>query len=302
MAVLFTSFHDKRADDCGAEVIELTGLYNETGCLWKHITDSSFHCDALLAKKIALCIGRKIQDGHSEKDTFQDKICYFGPPEKRAPEIQMYKDPGLESYVADMPESIEGGYRGGIVMNCNPFTLGHQYLIKAAAAKTDCLYIFVVQEDRSFFKFEDRFAMVKAGVKGIRNVVVLKSGSFMISANTLPGYFDKEHLGNIGVSAVDDLELFASISRKMNIKVRFVGTEPKDGFTNGYNQEMKRILPLYGIEVEEIDRRMTESSSRIPISATDVRELLINRQYEKLPELVPDSTIKILKERGYIFE
>ena len=34
---------------------------------------------------------------------------------------------------------------GSIVMNCNPFTLGHRYLIEQSAAKVERLFVFVVE-------------------------------------------------------------------------------------------------------------------------------------------------------------
>ncbi|AUO53541.1 [Citrate (pro-3S)-lyase] ligase [Salmonella enterica] len=40
---------------------------------------------------------------------------------------------------------------GAIVMNANPFTLGHRYLVEQAAAACDWLHLFVVKEDASFF-------------------------------------------------------------------------------------------------------------------------------------------------------
>ena len=40
---------------------------------------------------------------------------------------------------------------GAVVMNCNPLTLGHRYLIEQALKQCDYLMIFVVQEDKSFF-------------------------------------------------------------------------------------------------------------------------------------------------------
>lgn len=61
---------------------------------------------------------------------------------------------------------------GSIVMNCNPFTLGHRYLVEEASRQSDLLYIFVVEEDKSDFPFEDRFNMVKAGGQ---NCLMLKS-------------------------------------------------------------------------------------------------------------------------------
>ena len=54
---------------------------------------------------------------------------------------------------------------GAIVMNCNPFTLGHLYLIEYAAKEVDQLFIFVVEEDASFFSFDDRIMLVREGTK-----------------------------------------------------------------------------------------------------------------------------------------
>ena len=38
-----------------------------------------------------------------------------------------------------------------IVMNANPFTLGHQYLVEKAAAENDLVHLFMVSEDASLF-------------------------------------------------------------------------------------------------------------------------------------------------------
>ena len=40
------------------------------------------------------------------------------------------------------------GKIGGVVMNCNPFTLGHRYLIEQSLNQVDYLYIFVVEEEK----------------------------------------------------------------------------------------------------------------------------------------------------------
>ena len=183
-------------------------------------------------------------------------------------------------------------------MNCNPFTNGHRYLIEKAANQVDNLFVFVVQEDQSYFRFEDRIDMVRDGTSDIENVYVYPSSNYMISAVTLPGYFDKQHLGNINVSATDDLELFVSIVKELNVKVRFAGSEPSDKFTNSYNLEMTNILPQYGIRFEEIER-IADDSGEV-ISASIVREFIKNHKIEKIQQFVPDSTYNILLERGYI--
>lgn len=76
-------------------------------------------------------------------------------------------------------------------MNCNPFTLGHRYLIEEACSQVDILYVFVVEEDKSYFKFEDRIEMVRQGTKDLKQVQVLPSGKYIISKETFAQYFKK---------------------------------------------------------------------------------------------------------------
>lgn len=116
---------------------------------------------------------------------------------------------------------------GAIVMNCNPFTLGHQYLAESAASQVDVLLLFVVEEDKSFFPFQDRIAMVRSGMTHLKNVFVLPSGKMMISTATFPGYFQKDmpHAADLDVSL--DVSVFgAYIAEAFHITVRFVGEEP----------------------------------------------------------------------------
>lgn len=125
---------------------------------------------------------------------------------------------------------------GAIVMNCNPFTLGHKYLIEYAASKVEFLYVFVVEEDKSYFKFEDRINMVKNGTKNLDNILILPSGEFILSYKTLPSYFEKEEQKEAKISASLDIEIFARyIAPALNIKYRFAGEEPIDKVTKQYN-------------------------------------------------------------------
>ena len=133
-------------------------------------------------------------------------------------------------------------------MNCNPFTLGHQYLAEYAAARVAKLYIFVVEEDKSEFPFADRIELVKQGVKHISNVEVLPSGKFIISQQTFSGYFNKAGLQDVAVDSSEDVEIFGrEIAPTLGITVRFAGEEPKDNVTRQYNETMKEILPRYEI-------------------------------------------------------
>ena len=185
---------------------------------------------------------------------------------------------------------------GSIVMNCNPFTKGHRYLIEYAAKQVDRLYIFVVKEDKSFFKYEDRFEMVKQGTADLKNVVVVSSGKFIISSLTFPEYFMKDYVKEKNFDVSMDVETFCKhIAPPLNIKKRFAGEEPFDPVTLNYNENMRRILPKYGMEFCEIPR-LALDEKRV-INATEVRRLLKERDFESIKEYVPETTIRILQDK-----
>lgn len=185
---------------------------------------------------------------------------------------------------------------GAIVMNCNPFTKGHRYLIETAAKQVDRLYIFVVEEDKSFFLFKDRFEMVVKGTEDIENVVVVPSGKFIISSYTFPEYFMKDYVKEKNFDVSMDVETFCRyIAPPLHIKIRFAGEEPFDPVTKNYNENMARILPEYGMKFIEIPRYAIDRK-RV-INATRVRELLENRELDELKEYVPYSTFEILMKK-----
>ena len=179
-------------------------------------------------------------------------------------------------------------------MNCNPFTLGHKYLIETASREVGLLYVFVVEEDRSFFRYEDRFEMVRRGTAGLRNVIAVPSGKFILSALTFPEYFQKEENPEVRINAAADLEIFGSrIAPVLGITVRFAGSEPFDAVTAQYNRQMAGELAQYGIEFRCIERCRLDGEY---ISATKVRGLLRAGKFEALQQYVPDSTAEILKK------
>lgn len=181
---------------------------------------------------------------------------------------------------------------GSIVMNCNPFTYGHRYLIEKALEQVDFLIIFVVEEDKSVFSFVERFAMVCKGVADLKNVKVVPSGPFILSRMSFPEYFIKESDEDIVENVENDITFFAErIAPYLNIDYRFVGEEPNDMVTNEYNLAMKKILPKYGISLIEIPRKKWDNKY---ISASLVRKYLENGDNVNLKKLVPKSTINII--------
>ncbi|MCM1054810.1 MAG: adenylyltransferase/cytidyltransferase family protein [Bacteroides sp.] len=183
---------------------------------------------------------------------------------------------------------------GAVVMNCNPFTLGHRYLIEKALEMCDFLIIFVVEEDKSDIPFEDRLRLVDAGVKDISNAAVIPGGKFVISSLTFSEYFNKREMQDRTIDASLDVSVFArEIAPCLHIAKRFAGSEPFDSVTRQYNNSMRRILPEYGIEFIEIPRAETNGE---PISASKVREMLENGDLEGIRQLVPDATFEYLSE------
>ena len=183
---------------------------------------------------------------------------------------------------------------GAVVMNCNPFTLGHRYLIEQAKQQCDYLYIFVVEENKSFFSYDDRLSMVKAGVEDMDNISVVPSGKMILSDETLPEYFTKEKRSDIQIDPNNDLITFATvIAKALGITVRFAGAEPYCYITRQYNDGMRNILPKYGLKFVEMERKDE-------ISASKVRECLDLKNFTEVQDLVPASTFAHLIKMGLV--
>lgn len=207
--------------------------------------------------------------------------------DKNRSELNEYKQILTDFYQSTFVPLI-----GAIVVNCNPFTLGHRYLIEEAASQCDHLMVFVVEEDQSFFTFDERMALIEKGVADFENITVIPSGRFIISSLTFSDYFNKSELQERTVDTSLDIELFArEIAPCLNIKIRFAGTEPFDTITQQYNETMSRMLPQYGIKFIEIPRKELRG---MPISASRVRYLLKVKNFDEIAKLVPQTTLEYL--------
>lgn len=199
---------------------------------------------------------------------------------------------GLRRYLSRYAKQVRPGDNGAIVANCNPFTLGHRYLVEQAAAAVDQLFLFVVREERSLFPFGARLRMVQEGTADLENVVVLDTSWYAVSSITFPTYFLKGGDPGGAIQMELDLLLFARhIAPHFHVKTRFVGSEPWCGTTAAYNEAMHQVLPPLGVEVREIERK---SAMDRPISASRVRDMLLNGELEGIAELVPVSTLDFL--------
>ena len=185
-----------------------------------------------------------------------------------------------------------------IVMNANPFTLGHQYLIEKASKENDILHLFIVSEDKSIVPFKVRKQLIKEGTKHLTNIIYHDSGPYIISSSTFPSYFQKDEKDVIESHANLDIEIFSKIAKALDINVRYVGEEPTSLVTGIYNQLMIKKLPENGIQCVVVPR-MTNKEGNEVISASDVRKAIKEGQFEKMKNMVPECTYKFfMSEEG----
>ena len=199
---------------------------------------------------------------------------------------------------------------GVIIMNANPFTLGHKYLVERAESRN--LVIIPVKEDASRFSYAERLAMIRSGAGDWADVV--EGSDYQISAATFPTYFLKNLSDAAETQMRLDIDLFGRhIAPALGARVRFVGSEPADPLTARYNALMKELLPKYGVQLVEIQRlavdsdcqadsstppsaslRMTKGTTselvKGPVTATEVRALLDEGRFKAASALTPEST------------
>lgn len=225
---------------------------------------------------------------------------------------------GLPEYRKYLESLARPGRNGAIVMNANPFTKGHRYLVEQAASLVDNLYVIVVREDRSRFPYAERKAMIDAGCAGLDNVVVCEGSDYAISAATFPTYFLKKLDDATDTQIALDLDLFVNhIAQPLGVTVRFAGSEPEDALTRRYNELMAEILPGTSVAVvrqaHQPDPELVKGSAlrqarrpidfveipRLeqngnPISATSLRRALDKGNLKEAMEYIPESSIPYL--------
>ncbi|MBR4774674.1 MAG: triphosphoribosyl-dephospho-CoA synthase [Bacteroidales bacterium] len=181
---------------------------------------------------------------------------------------------GLEEYCSYLRSVTVPGRTGVVVMNANPFTLGHQYLLSQALKQVDHLYVIPVLEDVSAFPYAERVSMIRAfaasaglaaeenyfSCGGSKNLFpsaianlthadaascpaptghlsVLEGSPYVISTATFPTYFLKDLSTAAETQMQLDLDLYKRwIAPALGVSVRFVGSEPTDALTARYNE------------------------------------------------------------------
>lgn len=194
--------------------------------------------------------------------------------------------------VATAPDAGEAGV---IVMNANPFTLGHRYLVEQAAQKVAQLYVIAVKEEASLFSYDERLEMIRSGVAHINNVTVCEGSDYAVSATTFPTYFLKRLSDASDTQMMLDIDLFRRhIAPALGATVRFVGSEPTDMLTRRYNEIMKQMLPRV-VETERltVQKAPREAVGDTPaaVSASLVRAAMGRHSLWEAASMVPQTSV-----------
>jgi [citrate (pro-3S)-lyase] ligase len=201
---------------------------------------------------------------------------------------------GIRNFLDTLPQAVPGRKIGAAVMNCNPVTLGHRYLVETAAKECDHVFIFVLSEDQSRFSADERMEMVRLGTADLPNVTVLPTGPYLISSATFPTYFLKDRDSAAQVHCKLDIEIFEKyFVPRFGITHRYVGTEPFSPMTAQYNDALKENL--HNVTFVEIPRLETGNT---PVSASAVRAALDHN--EDIRAMVPETTYRYLTQGGKI--
>ena len=283
---------DKTIDD--NYVISLADGFNKAFLKKEWFLDRPAHCNAEANRVISKQIVDKILEVYKENTLCEESqmVRLFKGKKK------IYEDSiPLKRYVDYLSREkfdIENdSVVGSITMHCNPITKGHKYLIETALDEVDYLYIFILSEDKSEIPFSLRKKLLVHEVSEFSNVKVLECGEFMASTMTFPEYFSKELNKESRVDASKDILTFCQhVASTLNITKRFVGTENRDFVTRQYNSQLKMILPMYGIEVREINRIENRIGS---ISAHSTRKFIADGDWESAGEMVSKYVLSELK-------
>ena len=281
---------------------ELIATGSRQGNILKCIAVAPTHQgEGLLAKVLTVLRQEAFQEGlqHLFLYTKPQNAHLFEPllfyPVVQTEHVLLMEDQkqGIHTFIAGLHSQKLTGKIGAAVMNCDPFTLGHQHLVTYAASQCDHLFVFVLSEDKGHFSAADRMAMVKKGTAHLPNVTVLPTGPYLISSATFPTYFLKERDQADRIQCMLDIEIFAKyFAPAFSISHRFVGSEPLSPLTNRYNETLQKHLPLHDITVEQIPRL---ELSGTPISASAVRAALTTGDLDTVRTLVPQTTFDHLQ-------
>ncbi len=196
---------------------------------------------------------------------------------------------GFERYLRRLEKTRREGRCAAVVMNANPFTLGHRCLVERAARENDFVHLFLLSEEAGPIPFAVRKRLVREGTQDLGNVILHDSGPYIISSATFPSYFLRDEDAAILAHAKLDLAVFGKIAARLNISSRYVGEEKSSHVTALYNETMAERLPGMGLAFREIPRLGVGGET---VSASTVRQAIHDGCLEQYRQLLPETSYR----------
>lgn len=294
--IWFSGFSEKEIAIFKSLGVTVTSLKDCICGFHNWFLNNPFHCNAAVNRIYAkeMCkkiMSRKIKKGFSNKQSIidaykiplaydSDAILHSGQLDKYIQDIARYRIPNQKNNKI-----------GCVVLNANPCTKGHIYLVNEALKRVGYLYVFLVQESSLGYSYLDREYMLKQELGGLNNITIIPGGDIFTSAISFPEYFHRST--SCKISPILNHKIFCErIAPTLNIKIRFFGEEPMDKVTYQLNETAKSYYPNYGIEVCILPRLKYGSKY---ISAKDVREYIRAKDYEHLFPLLGLPTFNYIK-------
>ena len=121
--------------------------------------DAAYQGQALTNKVISYLRIKAYHEGYTnlflftkpENETVFSELGFFVLASSPHALLMESSESGCDSFIASLEGPEKKGEAASIVMNCNPFTLGHRYLIEKACSENEAVHLFVVKEDLSVF-------------------------------------------------------------------------------------------------------------------------------------------------------
>lgn len=204
---------------------------------------------------------------------------------------------GLKLWEKQLSESI--GLPEGtslVVLNANPFTTGHRYLVSLARSRSRHVLVLVIQgrpesggrgnhENTGIvFPFGERLRMTKEGLSDMDGITVIPSGPYVISRDDFPADFLSDEMGKVPAHAALDSMVICHVCNSLGIRSIFAGDEPRDEMSEIHLNALRTACAGSGIQLRVAERKRLGERY---ISSSMVRQDIADGNMEEAVLLAP---------------
>ncbi len=259
--------------------------------------NNAYHANAraneLIAARIGEMIGEfAVRDAGRRRDYFSWKG------------VRLHPVPGPDPYCSQVVPYMrhlarvrrrEDADCAAVLINADPFTLGHRKLIETALEEYSHVYVFLLDQAATF-TFRDRHEMARRGVSGL-SATVVRAEDFYASSRNFPEYFNRSsYVPGSALSRtveVDVRMLIEKVFPFLRIRARYLGEEVPQSVTWKYNELLQKIDAEYGLRTVLVPRLRVDGDV---ISASTVRRLYAQDDFPVIRKLVPAGVFEYLAQ------